>query len=178
MEQTQTLSCQCGQVRIEAQSSPITSTECHCNSCREAAVRLCALPAAPAFQAPNGGTRFVLYRKDRVRFVAGHEQLREFRLAPGAGTRRVVATCCSTPVFLEFAGGHWLSLYGCLWPTASLPRLEERTMTGDLDDKSRLTDEVPNQKRQSIAFFVKLLRAWVAMGFHSPKITVQGSIHG
>lgn len=177
MQHIHSLSCRCGQVCIEVAFSPITSTECHCNSCRSAAARLRALPDAPAFQAPNGGTRFVLYRKDRICFVAGQEHLREFRLEPDSSTRRVIARCCSAPVFLEFAGGHWLSLYGALWPEGTLPRLNERTMTVDLADDSVLTDDVPNQKRQSVAFFVRLLRAWVAMGFRSPKITVPGVIH-
>jgi hypothetical protein len=120
----------------------------------------------------NGGTRFVLYRKDRVSFLKGTEFLKEFRLTPGSKTRRVVATCCNTPVFLEFQSGHWLSLYGSLWPEGTLPPLELRTMTSDLPDPSVLPNDIPNGKRQSIAFFAKLLGAWIAMGFRVPKITV------
>ncbi len=48
-------------------------------------------------------------------------------------------------------------------------------MTGDLADPSGLADDVPNRKRQSAFFFVRLLSAWVAMGFKSPKITL---VHG
>jgi hypothetical protein len=54
-------------------------------------------------------------------------------------------------VFLEFAGGHWLSLYACLWPEHDLPPMTERTMTADLADPSTLPDDVPNQRRQSNA---------------------------
>lgn len=172
------LACACGQVHLEAERAPIVSSECHCDSCRAAGVRLRTLPAAPPFLETNGGTRFVLYRKDRVRFLKGTELLKEFRLTSGAKTRRVVAACCNTPVFLEFENGHWLSLYGCLWPEGTLPQLELRTMTGDLPPGTTLSDEVPNGKRQSISFFAKLLGAWIAMGFRSPKITVvDGKIH-
>jgi len=128
------------------------------------------LPAAPPFLEANGATRFVLYRKDRVRSLKGADILKEFRLTPEAKTRRVVATCCNTPVFLEFLNGHWLSLYGCLWPAGAMPPLEMRTMTGDLPAGSALPDDVPNGQRHSVSFFVKLLGAWIAMGFRSPEI--------
>ena len=172
------LACACGQTHIEVQKAPIVSAECHCDSCRAAGARMRTLPAAPPFLETNGGTRFVLYRKDRVRFLKGAGQLKEFRLAPEATTRRVVATCCNTPVFLEFQGGHWLSLYSCLWPKSTLPPLDLRTMTGDLPKGSALADDVPNGKRHSVSFFAKLLGAWIAMGFKRPKIAVaNGELH-
>ena len=178
MTQITHLACVCGQAHLEVESAPIVSTECHCHSCRAAGARLQTLAAALPLLETNGGTRFVLYRKDRIRFVKGAELLKEFRLTPGAKTRRVVATCCNTPVFLEFQNGHWLSLYGCLWPEGTLPPLDLRTMTSDLPDGSALADDVPHGKRQTISFFAKLLGAWIAMGFKSPKITVvNGDIH-
>ncbi len=134
------------------------------------------LPSAPRVQAANGGTGFVLYRKDRVRFVAGSEQLKEFRLTPKGKTRRVVASCCNTPFFLEFQSGHWLSFYSGLWPTETRPPLQERTMTSDLADASRLANDLPNSKQQSLSFFAKLLGAWIAMGFRVPKIDVHGTL--
>lgn len=171
------LHCACGQVRLEAAGKPIVSAECHCDSCRAAAARLQALPNAPRVQSANGGTRFVLYRKDRVRFAQGRDLLGSFRLTGDAMTRRVVARCCHTPVFLEFENGHWLSLYGCLWPPRTMPALELRTMTGDLADPSALSDDVPNMRRQSGRFFAKLLGAWIAMGFRTPKLHIEGDIH-
>lgn len=178
MTQITQLACACGQVRLEAEKAPIVSTECHCSSCRAAGARLQALPAAPPVLETNGGTRFVLYRKDRIRFLEGADLLKEFRLTAESKTRRVVATCCNTPVFLEFQSGHWLSLYGCLWPEDTLPPLELRTMTSDLADGAALDDDVPNGKRQSLSFFARLLGAWIAMGFRTPKIAVvNGKIH-
>lgn len=171
------LACTCGQVRLEVHGAPIICAECHCTSCRAAGVRLQALPNARPLLEPNGGTRFVLHRKDRVRFLGGAPLLREFRLTPASTTRRVVASCCNTPVFLEFRGGHWLSVYGGLWPEGTLPPLELRAMTIDRSDTTPLTDDVPNCRRQSVSFFAKLLGAWIAMGFRSPKITfVQGEL--
>ena len=177
MKKTIEISCACRQVHLELEGPPIVNAECCCNSCRAAGARLQALSSTPPTLGPNGETRFVLYRKDRIRFVQGSENLREFRLAPGSKTRRVVASCCNTPVFLELQNGHWLSLYGGLWPAGTLPALEMRTMTIDLPADTVLPDDVPNAARQSVSFFVKLLGAWIAMGFRSPKIAVNGDLH-
>ena len=87
------LRCVCGQARVEVQGAPITATECHCNSCRAAGARMGTLLPAKSVQEPNGGTRFVLYRKDRVRFLEGVEQLKHFRLKPESPTRRVKTSC-------------------------------------------------------------------------------------
>jgi hypothetical protein len=177
MTLTTQLACACGQVRLEVQGAPIVNAECCCNSCRAAGNRLQTLrPALPMLE-PNGRTRFVLYRKDRLRFAQGSAHLKEFRLTPGSKTRRVVATCCNSPVFLEFQGGHWLSLYGGLWPAGTLPALEMRTMTMDLPAGTTVPDDVPNASRQSLSFFARLLSAWIAMGFRSPKVAVNGELH-
>ena len=166
------LACACGDVRLEVEGPPIVSAECHCNSCRAAGARLQALPGTGPVLEPSGGTRYLLYRKDRVRFSGEDKRLKAFRLGPEARTRRVVATCCNAPVFLEFQGGHWLSLYAGLWPDRAAPLPELRTMTGDLPDTAELDDRIPNGKRQSLSFFAKLLGAWIAMGFRSPRIQV------
>ena len=177
MSQSTQLACACGKVRLEIQRAPITSAECHCNSCREAGERLGSLPGAPPVLEANGGTRFVLYRKDRVRFTSGTEMLREFRLGPDSTTRRVVASCCNTPVFLEFKGGHWLSLYRHLWPEGALPPLNLRTMLSDRPDRSAIPGDVPAGKRATAGFYAKLLGAWISMGFKSPPVPdIRGEI--
>lgn len=176
MTETTQIGCTCGNAQLEVERAPIVSAECCCNSCREAGARLQTLPDAPPVLTANGATRFILYRKDRVHFHKGADLLKEFRLTPESKTRRVVATCCNTPVFLEFKGGHWLSLYGGLWSKGTLPPLQMRTMTADLPDASVLPEDVPNAKSQTIPFFIKLMGAWVAMGFRSPKMPVKGEI--
>jgi Family of unknown function (DUF6151) len=171
------ITCICGHTRLEVADKPIVNVACCCNSCQSAGARLRLLPAAASVLESDGSTRFVLYRKDRVRVLKGSERLKEFRLTPQSKTRRVIATCCNTPVFLEFQGGHWLSLYSCLWPEGRLPALEMRTMTMDLPAGTVLPDDVPNARRQPISFMVKLLAAWVAMGFKAPKVAINGELH-
>lgn len=170
METPTELTCTCGRFRCEVTRAPIIAAECHCTSCRAAATQLRARPGAPAFQEADGSTRFVLYRKDRVRFVAGEDTLRELRLTPQSKTRRIVASCCNSPVGIEFAGGHWVSLFASLWPAATRPAPALRTRTQDRDDGAVLSDDIPGGALATTKFFAKLLGAWVAMGFRAPSI--------
>ncbi|MCW5721857.1 MAG: hypothetical protein KIS86_12010 [Devosia sp.] len=176
MAETTQLSCLCGAFALAVIGSPIITTECHCRSCRESGARLAALPASRPVLAPNGGTPFVLYRKDRVRFVRGMEQLAVFRRTPDTPTRRVVARCCNTVAFLEFKGGHWLSLYAGLWPQGSAPLPAIRTMTSDLPAGESLAGDIPAGKLVTAGFYARLLGAWLAMGFKSPDIAIANEI--
>src|SRR5258708_40149129 len=94
--------CRCGKVRLEAVGRPILTASCYCASCREAGSRFEQLASAPPVLNPDGGTDYVLYRKDRVQCVTGHEYLEEHRLKPDSPTRRVIATCCNSRLFLDF----------------------------------------------------------------------------
>ena len=162
--------CRCGQVKFEAVGAPILAAVCYCASCQEAGRRFEQLPAAPAVLDPDGGASYLLYRKDRVRCVAGEQHLREHRLTPGAPTRRVLAECCNCAMFLDFTKGHWLTMYRNRFPGEAAP-IEMRVMTRDRPSGVTLADDVPNYPGHSGRFMRKLLAAWVAMGFRSPEIT-------
>jgi hypothetical protein len=41
----------------------------------------------------------------------GFPRVEEHRLKPDSPTRRVVATCCNSAMFLDVTKGHWLSMY-------------------------------------------------------------------
>lgn len=172
MADTTQLSCACGAFALEVSGAPLITTECHCHSCRESGVRLGTLPAARPVLSANGGTQFVLYRKDRVRFLKGEEHLATFRLRPASPTRRVVARCCNTVAFLEFKGGHWLSFYSGLWPAGGAPAPAIRTMTSDVPAGQHLSDDVPSGRLVTAGFYARLLGAWIAMGFRSPDIDI------
>ena len=177
MPSVQQVACRFGEVTLNLTGTPIACVDCCCNSCRAAGLRLQRLPGAQRLLGPHGTTRFVMYRKDRVAFLAGVERLAAFRLSADAGTRRVLATCCNTPLFLELTGGHWLSLYGGLWPEDARPPLQMRTMVGDLPDPSVLPADVPNLKQHSLRFYARLMKAWIAMGLRSPDIRIEGQVH-
>lgn len=104
------LACKCGATAMRTRGAAIMSTECLCSDCQRAGALLQRLPGAPAMLDANGATRCEMYRKDRVACLRGSEHLREHRLRPDSATRRVVAACCNTPMFLEFTKGHWIDL--------------------------------------------------------------------
>ncbi len=162
-------SCRCGQVKFEAAGAPILGAVCYCASCQEAGRRFEQLPGAPAVCDADGGTEYVLYRKDRVRCVAGERHLQEHRLTPGAPTRRVLATCCNSAMVLDFTKGHWLTMYRNRFTGAAAP-IEMRVMTRDRRSGAELAGDVPNYPGHSGTFMFRLLTAWAAMGFRSPEI--------
>ena len=117
----------------------------------------------------DGGTDFVLYRKDRVRCVQGGDRMVARRLKPDSPTRRMVATCCNSGMFLDFTKGHWLTLYRARLP-GPVQALEMRVMTSDRREGVVLPEDVPNYAAHSGKFMWKLLAAWVSMSFRTPKV--------
>jgi hypothetical protein len=162
--------CQCGQVKFEAVGAPILTGSCLCASCQEAGRRLEQLASAPPVLDPDGGSTVIVYRKDRVRCVTGLEYLEEYRLKPESPTRRVVATCCNSAMFLDFTKGHWLSMYRNRFPSGA-PPLEMRVMTKARRAGVELADDVPNHSGFSGKFILKLLAARLAMGLRRTDIT-------
>ncbi len=161
--------CRCGTVAIELAGAPILSTACYCTSCQEAGRRIESLPDAQPLRVADGGTPFLLYRKDRVRCLRGGEHLAMHRLTPDSPTRRAVATCCNAAMFLDFTKGHWLSVYRARLPVDA-PPLEMRIMTADQPAGVALPDDVPNHAGYPGRFMARLLLAWLAMGFRRPAV--------
>ena len=118
---------------------------------------------------PDGGTEYVLYRKDRVRLVMGAGHLEEHRLKPESPTRRVRATCCQTAIFLDMTKGHWLSIYRARF-SKDAPRIEMRVMTKERPASGPLREDVPNYSTHSGKFMLRLFGSWLAMGLRTPKL--------
>ena len=163
--------CRCGKVRLEAIGRPILTASCYCASCQEAGIRIEQFPSAPPVLNPDSGTNYVLYRKDRVQCVTGQEYLEEHRLKPDSPTRRVIAACCNSGMFLDFTKGHWLTMYRSRFP-AGAPPLEMRVMTQHRRDGVAFVDDLPNYAGHSGKFMLRLIAAWIAMGFRRPEITL------
>lgn len=162
--------CRCGKCELALKGKPIVSATCYCSSCQKAALKFEGLSGAEAVRQTDGGTPYVLQRKDRVHFGKGTEFLREYRLSNGAPNRRVVATCCNSPMFLEFKGGHWLSVYRDRLKPGERPATEMRTMTRDRPVGVEFNDMLPSYNTHSVRFMWRLFAAWAAMGFRSPKV--------
>lgn len=161
--------CQCGQTKIALTGAPILNASCYCESCRTAGLGFERDLGAPRTVHDDGGVDYCSWRKDRVKIVEGGAHLKEFRLNPDAPTRRVVAMCCSSPMFADFTPGHWLSIFrGRLGANAPQPSM--RLMTKDKLDGVTLTDDIPGYKTMPPLFMFKLIASWAAMGFRRPKI--------
>lgn len=169
-KEARTASCQCGTVTLELTGKPIVATTCYCRSCQTAGHMFEALPGAPVVVGADGGTPYVLMRKDRLQWLSGPDRLDEHRLAPDSPTRRFVARCCNTPIALEFTKGHWLSVYAARLPEGERPPAEMRTIVGDRPAGVDLPGDIPNYRTPSGKFMWRLLTAWAAMGFRAPPL--------
>ena len=161
--------CRCGKVELQIAGPPIFRGICYCTSCQEAGRRHQATPGADAVLTADGGTDYVLYRKDRVRCVHGGELLEERRLKPHSPTRRMFARCCNTAMFLDFTKGHWLTVYRGRLP-GDVPPVSLRMMTSERPSGAALPDDAANYPGHSAKFMLKLLAAWIAMGFRRPTV--------
>jgi hypothetical protein len=163
-------SCTCGQMALEASGAPILSAVCYCESCRSAARQFEQAPGAPSVLNEDGGVDYCLFRKDRVRILRGGEHLRVHRLTEASPTRRVAAACCNTPMFVDFTSGHWLTLYRDRLPVDA-PPLEMAVMVKDRPAGPVRPGSLPTYPTHPARFMIKLLAAWVAMGFRRPKVS-------
>ena len=142
--------CRCGATAITTVGAPISVATCHCESCKVAASRFEQEMGVGPIRGTTGGVDYALFRKDRVSLLRGGSNLVDHRLTGDAPTRRVVAACCNSPMFLDFGPGFWVSLY-----RASLP------------DQA----PAPKMRTYTAGFFLKLLGTWAAMGFRRPKLS-------
>jgi len=161
--------CRCGKVELKIVGAPILRGICYCASCQEAGRRYQAVPGVDSVLAEDGGTDYVLYRKDRVRCVQGGDLFEERRLKPGSPTRRMYARCCNTAMFLDFTKGHWLTIYRGRLPD-DIPPATMRMMTAERPEGVILPDDMANYSGHSRKFTLKLLSTWMAMGFRRPTI--------
>jgi hypothetical protein len=161
--------CQCGKVRFAAVGPPILTGACYCASCQEAARQIAQTAPGPPILDGDSGTSFILYRKDRVQCTMGQEYLEERRLKRDSPTRRIIATCCNSAMFLDFTKGHWLSMFRNRFATGA-PPLQMRVMTKARRAGVQLADDLPNYAGHSGKFMLKLMAAWLAMGFRRPEI--------
>src|SRR5229473_3779723 len=158
-----TATCSCGGVELKTFGRPIVSSVCYCDDCRKGADQIEALPNAGAVRNPDGGTAYILYRKDRIECSKGTELLRSYKLKESSVTNRVVAACCNSAVFMNFdRGPHWVSAYRARF-RGELPPLQHRICTKFKPDGVVLPDDVPSSRGFSPGFVVKLLASRVAM---------------
>lgn len=165
MDQTvRRASCACGGVRCEGMGKPIFSGVCYCRDCQEGGRRIGRLPRAPAVLDADGGTAYLTYRDDRFRCTSGADLLRGCKLTDGAPTRRFVASCCNSAMYLKFAPGHWVSAYRKRFE-GELPPIEARSMTKERLALTPLPADAPSYRGFPPKLIGRLLTSRLGMVF-------------
>jgi hypothetical protein len=163
---TATVTCTCGQVTVNAVGVPIASVVCYCDDCQEGGRQLQSLPDAAAVQDPDGGTGYLVYRKDRVTCVQGSALLKPRKIRNDSATNRVIASCCNSAMFLNFDDArHWVDLYRSRC-RGDVPPVQMRVGTKFKAPGTTLPTDVPHYPRFAPSFLMKLLVAKVAMLLH------------
>lgn len=104
--------CVCGRVRLQGFGRPISCLICYCDDCQAAGRAIESLPGAATALQPDAGTELIVYHRDRLRCVAGAELMQPLRLRESSPTRRMVATCCNTAMYVGFDDGKfWVDLW-------------------------------------------------------------------
>ena len=166
MNDAVTTACKCGKVELKATGAPIAAAICYCNDCQAGGRMIEALPGAPKVLNEDGGTDYILYRKDRACVVKGADLLKPLKLKEGSGTNRVIATCCNSAVMLSFDGvNHWVDFYRKRITGGRVPSVQMLVCTRTAPASERLPQGVPNYPAHSLRFIGKLLRAKLAMTF-------------
>jgi hypothetical protein len=152
--------CECGKVEFEITGRPIIAAACYCDDCQAGGHQLEALGVSPV-RDPDGGTPYLLYRRDRVRCVAGGEFLKPHKLRNGSITSRVVASCCNTAMLVSFDRTlHWVSVYRGRLGDAAPPlavRMQTKFAPGPVPD------DLPRYPTYPMRFVGKLAAARIAM---------------
>ena len=162
---TRTSSCQCGKVRMEAIGEPILAAVCYCDDCQAGARKIEALPDAPKVLDEDCGSSYMIYRDDRISVVAGEELLEAHKLKDKTPTRRWVATCCNSAIYLKYKPGHWVSSFRNRYEGDDLPPVTMRTNTRFRESDLPYPDAAPTYRGFPMSLIWKVVVARFAMWF-------------
>ena len=158
-----TASCACGSVKLVTIGAPIVSAVCYCGDCQQGSRQIEALPNAGPVRDPDGGTAYILYRRDRIECSKGASLLKSYKIRTSSVTNRVVATCCNSAMFMSFdKGPYWVSAYRARFQ-GDLPPLQMRICTRYNPPDLVLSNDVPSYPGYPLRFMARLLASGVAM---------------
>jgi hypothetical protein len=157
--------CRCGAVEVDTWAPPFIVAACYCDDCQAAALQL-ASSEDPVTTA-DGGSEFMLFRRDRIACGKGAEHLHAMRLREDTMTRRMVAACCTTPMYMAFDDKRpWVSAYRARFDHA--PPVEMRICTRFRSTASPLDEALPSYPGYPAAMAIRLVVAAVQMLFSRP----------
>ena len=158
-----TACCSCGRVELKAFGAPIVSSVCYCDDCQTGSRQIEALPGAGAVRDPDGGTAYILYRKDRFECSKGATLLKSYKIKESSSTNRVVATCCNSAMFIGFdKGPFWVSAYRARFHD-DLPPLQMRICTKFKPEDAVLPNDLPSYRGYPLRLMARLLASGAAM---------------
>ena len=153
-------SCACGSVEFDAIGAPIVAAVCYCDDCQAGANLIQALPEAAPVQDAEGGTAYLLYRKDRVACTKGALHLKGLKIRNKSATNRVVASCCNSAMVLNFDDGKpWVSVYRVRCEGAPAPQMRINTRFRPGNDP--LPKDMPSYTGFPLTFAAKIVGAWM-----------------
>ena len=160
--------CRCGAVELAAFGQPIVASACYCVDCQAAARQIATRADAPNAAEPDGGTEYLLFRKDRFACVHGAERLQALRLKDTSATRRMIASCCGSAMVMAFDDArHWVSACRARF-VGDVPPVEMRICAKFRTSHAPLDSRVPNYPGYAPRLIVRLLASRLAMAF-APK---------
>jgi hypothetical protein len=149
--------CSCGSVKLTASGRPIVASVCYCDDCQAAARQIATLAGLSNVADPDGGTEYLLFRKDRLSCSDGSQHLRQVRLKDTSATRRMIASCCESAMYMAFDDvRHWVSAYRARF-VGDVPPLEMRICTKSRTSNEALDSSIPSYAGYPLSLMVRLL---------------------
>ena len=141
------------------------SVVCYCDSCQDGARQIETATNAAPILGPDGGTAYILYRKDRITYSKGAELLKDYKIDETSTTNRVVAACCGSAMVMRFDDAkHWVPMYRARFQ-GDLPPLQWRICTKFKPANSVIPADIPSSAMYPAGFMWKLLTSKMAMLF-------------
>ncbi len=157
-------SCNCGKVRFKAFGDPILTGVCYCDDCQAGGRLMESLEGAPDVLDSDGASSTLVFRDDRFECISGEEFLENVSHKDRSWTKRYVATCCNSGMYIKFEPGHWVSAYRKRF-SGDLPPVEMRNQMRFRNSDLPLPDKAPTYHRFPMSLFGRLIKARVAMLF-------------
>ena len=102
------------------------------------------------------------YRDDRFSCSAGEDLLVGYEIKERAPTRRMVASCCNSAMFLKYKPGFWISAYRARFE-GDLPPIEMRTQIEHRRADTDPPSDAPCYRGFPMRLFAKIIAARVSM---------------
>ena len=157
------IECSCRKTAVDLQGPSIFRAACHCDDCQAAAEQLQRDCGVSQVTDNYLGTHYILHRNDRYKIASGSDTLEAHKLRADSPTQRMVAGCCSSPMFMSFSNAqHWIAAYHNR-VIGDSPPISSRIMTRFLPDGVDLPKNPPSYKSIPLRMGARLLWSRILM---------------